>query len=346
MSTPTTIFIDTSIFDETAYNLNSASFKAFRSLVKTLKLKLLLPDPTAREIKRHIWERSRSAVKSIEDAARRAPFLRQLNSWPLNKTNKNALVYDLKSHVEKELSEFYEIFETHGLDYTGININEIMNWYDWKQAPFSNKKKNEFPDALSIAILNQYHKSFGDNIAIISLDGDFKLACAKHKHLLYFPSLTSYAESIQREDERVGRIHQILCDDDSIVRKSISEEFPNLSFLIEANWEGESEEIELTDFNELEYHVVGIGDHSYIISFDAEISFSAYVSYWDLETAVYDEGEAHPLYKIEGQVETETSISGTLKIRTDDKENNISECYSTEFDQDYISIDDEPDEYS
>lgn len=345
MSTPTTIFIDTSIFDESAYNLNSASFKAFRSLAATQNLRLLMPDPTAREIRRHIRERSHVAVKSIEDAARRAPFLRQLHNWPLNKTNKNALVYHLQDHVEKELLDFYAIFEILELDYTGININEIMNWYDWKQAPFSSRKKSEFPDALSIAILNQYYKSSGENIGIISLDGDFKLACANHKHLLYFPSLTAYAEAVQREDERIDKIHQILSDDDSIVQKSISEEFPNLTFFIEADWEGEAEDVELTDFNELEYYVVGIGDHSYIISFDAEISFSAYVSYWDLETAVHDEGEAHPLYKIEGRVETLTSISGTLKITTDEGENEIAECYGVEFDQDYISIDNEPDEY-
>ena len=298
MSTPTTIFIDTSIFDESAYNLNSASFKAFCVLVKSLRAKLLVPDPMEREIRRHIWERSRAAVKSIEDAARRAPFLSQLADWPLKRTTKDRLVLTLNEHVEKEFADFYAIFEVHKLDYTGINIAEIMNWHEWRQAPFSDKKSNEFPDALCIAIMNEYHKGSGDNIAIISLDSDFKSACAKHKHLLYFPSLASYAEAIQREDERVDRIHELLSKDDTIIRKAISEEFRNLSFLIEANWEGDAENIEVSDFDESEYYVVGIGDHSYIISFAAEISFSADVSYWDLATATYDEGEVIP-FRIE-----------------------------------------------
>ncbi|OHB80450.1 MAG: hypothetical protein A2Z25_08875 [Planctomycetes bacterium RBG_16_55_9] len=346
MGTPTTIFIDTSIFDESAYNFNSASFKAFRSLVKSLKLKLLMPDPTAREIRRHISERSHTAVKSIQDAARRAPFLSQLDDWPLNKTTENALVFDLIGHVEKQSADFYAIFEVHTLDYAGINIVEIMNWYDWEQAPFSDRKKSEFPDAFCVAILNEYHKATSENIAVISRDGDFKSACEKYKHLLYFPSLASYAEALQREDERVDRIHELLSKDDSIVRKSISEQFQDLSFFIEANWEGDAEDIEVTDFDELEYHVVGIGDHSYIISFTAEISFSAYVSYWDLETATYDEGDVIPWHKIEGLVETTTSVSGTLKIATDEKERAIIECHSTEFDQDSIEIDTKPDEVS
>ena len=341
MSIPTTIFIDTSIFDESAYNLSSARFKAFRSLAEKLNLKLLIPDPTAREIRRHIRERSQSAVKSLENAARRAPFLSQLDDWPLNGTNKVALANKLESHTKKGLSDFYKNFETHKLDYRGVEIEEIMNWYDWKHAPFSDKKKNEFPDALSISSLNQYYKSSNENIAIVSHDGDFKSACAKHKHLLYFPSLPAYTEAIQREDERIDKIHQMLSDNDSIVRESISEEFPILSFLIEANWEGEAEDIELLEFNELEYYVVGIGHHNYIVSFDAEITFSAYVSYWDLESAVYEKGEAYPLHKIEGRSETETSISGTYKIETNENEEQITSCNRVEFDQDYISIDDE-----
>jgi hypothetical protein len=312
-------------------------------LAEAFKLKLLIPDPTDREIRRHIRERSQSAVKSLEDAARRAPFLNQLNDWPLNGTNKAVLANKLEQHIERGLLDFYKNFEILKLEYNGIEIKEIMNWYDWGHAPFSDKKKNEFPDALSIASLNQYHKSSNENIAIISGDGDFKSACEKHQHFLYFPSLPAYTEAIQSEDERVDKVHHMLSSNDSIVRKSISEEFPNLSFLIEANWDGEAEDIELSDFNEIEYYVVGIGHHNYIVSFDAEISFSAYVSYWDLETAIYDSGEAYPLHKIEGRAETATSISGTFKITTDDNEEIITSCNSLEFEQDYISIGDESD---
>lgn len=342
MNTPTTIFIDTSVFDESAYNLSSARFKAFHSLPKNFKLKLLIPDPTDREMRRHIRERSHSAVKSLEDAARRAPFLNQLNDWPLNETNKVALANKLEEHIERGLSDFRNNFEIQELDYRGIEIREIMNWYDWGHAPFSDKKKNEFPDAFAIASLNQYHKSSNENIAIISQDRDFKSACSNHKHFLYFPSLPAYIEALQGEDERIDKVHQMLSINDLIVRKMISEEFSNLSFIIEANWDGEAEDIELSDFNEIAYFVVGIGHHNYIVSFDAEISFSAYVSYWDLETAVYDSGEAYPLHKIEGRAETVTRISGTFKITTDENEEQIISCNSVDFEQDYISIGDEP----
>ena len=40
-----------------------------------------------------------------------------------------------------------------------------------------------------------------------------------------------------------------------------------------------------------------------------------------------------------------TSLSGTVKIMTDENENSILECHSVEFDQDYIEMDREPDEF-
>jgi len=116
MSIPTTIFIDTSVFDESAYNLYSTRFKAFISLGETLNLKLLIPDPTSREVKRHIRERSKAAVKSLENAVRHTPFLSQLSNWPLSGTNSETLANELESHIKTGLSDFYKNFEIHKLN--------------------------------------------------------------------------------------------------------------------------------------------------------------------------------------------------------------------------------------
>jgi hypothetical protein len=58
MSAPTYIFIDTGIFDEQNYNFNSTAFNAFLMAIKKQGLKLVLPDPTLREIERHIAKRA------------------------------------------------------------------------------------------------------------------------------------------------------------------------------------------------------------------------------------------------------------------------------------------------
>ena len=57
MSIPNVIFIDTSMFDEQNYNFESSSLSSFIAAIKDQGFTLLLPDPTLREITRHIKER-------------------------------------------------------------------------------------------------------------------------------------------------------------------------------------------------------------------------------------------------------------------------------------------------
>jgi len=64
MSIPSVIFIDTSIFDRQAYNFGSLAIEAFVKATTDLKITLLLPDPTEREIRRNIEELWRGATKA------------------------------------------------------------------------------------------------------------------------------------------------------------------------------------------------------------------------------------------------------------------------------------------
>lgn len=214
MTIPFTLFIDTNIFDESSYNFQSASIKAFRQAIKSKSMKLVLPDPIEREINRHISERSQTAANSLKNAARTAPFLKQLDGWPLKDKSKSELAYVLEEQVQKELKDFYKSFKVYKLGYEQIDLNEIMNWYDWKNPPFSEKKKKEFPDAFCVAILNQHYKQTNEYIAVISLDKDLKNVCDKHKHLLYFPSLSAFAESIQKENQLIKKVHKTLSTND------------------------------------------------------------------------------------------------------------------------------------
>lgn len=106
MSVPTTIFIDTSILDEQNYNFSSAAISAFLETVKNKKITLLIPDPTLREIQRHIKERSEDIIKVLKDAERKAPFLKKWDSWPV----KQDLLYRIQRMAEEEWQGFQKHF--------------------------------------------------------------------------------------------------------------------------------------------------------------------------------------------------------------------------------------------
>ena len=315
MSVPTTLFIDTSIFDKAAYNFEAASIVAFKEAIDGMDLTLLMPDPTGREIRRHISDRSASAVKSLEGAARKAPFLYKLSSWPLNGTNSTCLKYQIQNIVSQALSSFLNLFQVVKLEYDGVNLQEIMDWHDLRRAPFSEKKKGEFPDALAIASINHYHANNSGNIAIISIDRDFRSACERYPHLLYFQSLASFVETIKSKDERVASIHEALEANDDDIRKAIANAFNNSGFLLEADWNGDICDTELTGYDFLDHHVVGLGEDTCTITFDGKIFYEAEVSYDDYDNARWEGGEAYPMHRIEGTVEDTAHISGIVKLR-------------------------------
>ena len=93
--------------------------------------------------------------------------------------------------------------------------------------------------------------------------------------------------------------------------------------------------------------IVGLGHEECIVAFEAHVEFSAYVSYDDLATAVYDSSEDFimPLRKIEGIVTDSTYINGIFKFKSNNSWEDVEAITILEIDQDTITIDNEPDEY-
>jgi hypothetical protein len=349
VSYPKAVFIDTCIFDEAAYNFSSPTFRMFCDAVKGKGLQLLLPDPTVREINRHIDEQVTSAIKSLEDAQRKAPFLKKVKDWPLNKDKvKYSLNWSIRSAANRELKNFYTLFDLKKLGYQKTNITEIMDWYDKKRPPFGEgQKRKEFPDALAIALVRDYANDENVVVAVISKDSDIKKACELYHNLFCYKSLSSYAEVLQTSNAMFTQIQELLDKDTSVMVLAINEHFPSLSFYIEANIEGDSQDIEVDDVEFVYLDVVGIGEGEVSIGFRAKVSFSAYVSYDNLETASYDSEDKKliPWEQVEGTVHDSGDVSGIMKCKLTADKSNIESIHMLEFDQESVDITREPDDF-
>jgi hypothetical protein len=144
MSIPTAVFLDTSVFDEQSFNFSSTALSTFVPACKNRKLKLLLPDPTEREVTRHMTERSEEVAGLFEKAHRAAPFLRKWKGFPPRENRRG----EMRQVATREWFAFLNQFEVVKLNYDGMNVAKIMNWYDAGEPPFDKgKKRKEFPDA-------------------------------------------------------------------------------------------------------------------------------------------------------------------------------------------------------
>lgn len=337
MSLPKAIFIDTSIFDEQCYNFSSSSMSAFLDAARKRKLLLLMPDPTEREIRRHIAERSDSALKALEDAKRRAPFLAKWKEWPVKKGD-FYIKWELNKIAHSELKAFLDCFDVRKLDYQGINLKEIMNWYDQGRAPFgSGKKRKEFPDALALACILKFADSEHCQVAIVSKDVDHKNACTHYTQLLFFPSLAALTESLLSEETRLESLKALIKEKDDIIAEAIKDGFPELSFYPEEEPGGDVEDVTVDDVEFSELRIVAIGNHEVTIVFASCINYTAYVSYY------YQEHWELPKIKKKGTVYDWVEIGGTAKLRLDESWRDIVEISRLEFADDDVCVTQAPD---
>jgi hypothetical protein len=313
MSVPNNLFIDTSIFDEQNYNFESAAFRPFVTAIAGKGLTFILPDPTSREVKKHIAERADAVVKALEDARRRAPFLAKSQKWPAPGF---ALSWELRQLAMEDWKEFLKHFNVQNLSFEGVNLSEIMNWYDNQHAPFGPKKRKEFPDALALGSLLAFARMQHLTVAVISSDPDFKSACDRFAEVLYFRSLPAFTEALIASDRRVEKVRAIFNEDSSLLENAVQEEFPALHFYPAGDPDGRVEGVRVSEVEFLGIHVVGVGENECMIAFDTSVRYSAHVEFDDPESAIVDssEGIYHKHRTFSGIVSDEATLSGTAKI--------------------------------
>lgn len=268
MTHPKAVFLDTCVFAGQQYNFNSAVIRSFVPAAKAAEIKLLLPDPTAREIARQIKERSDDALKALDNARRKAPFLSKWKHFPKHENNSSK--WEVGRVAHREWNDFLQQFHVEKLDYQGVSIAKIMTWYDSVRAPFgSGEKRKEFPDAFAIEILALYAAKNDLCIAVVSEDKDMRSACEHYSSLLHFNSLAQLTESLLSGNAKLELYRAIVESNIELIETEISDEIELLSTYI---FEDGYEESERSFGNPTICHtsIVGIGVNECTIIFKIE----------------------------------------------------------------------------
>ena len=339
MSIPNVIFVDTSVFDEQRYNFQSAAMTAFLEATKTGSPTLLLPAPTEREITRHIQEQVDAASKVLSDAKRRAPILSKWTGWPASLDARDTK-WQLHAFAQGEWKAFLERFDVKRLGYEDVNLSRIMNWYDFKRAPFGlGKKSKEFPDAIAVDAIAFYAASNDTEVAIISKDPDFKQACTHYSRLLHFSSLPALTEAILSVDTRVAALKALLNSNVGPIATGIGEAFTDSSFFPEDDPLGDVEDVAVDQVEVTGFNVIALGECECKIAFDARVSYSASVSFDDPDSLVGDSEDGYfALRRLSGTVSNSSEMSGVIKLKLDAPGENVLGVIRLEFDDNNVCV--------
>ena len=345
MSVPRFIFIDTCIIENEGYRFESDKMSAFVAAAKAKSTILLLPDPTKREILKHIKRNAEDVVSALEEAKRKAPFLKKWKEWPIKK-DIFMLTYELHRIARKEWEDFLANFTLITLDYTDIKMPEIMDWYDKQGPPFGPGKSKEFPDALSFAIVLQYARKNNCTVAIISRDKDFHNAAVRYPEVLAFESIAAFTQALIESDAHVKVVRDLLGKDISVIKEAISREFSSLAFYPGGDTVGDGtvEDVDVIGVSIKDSKVIALGDKQCTVAFEAIVEYSAYVDY-ETEVEAAD-GEAHWTVSLnrEGNVVDEAFVSGIIKIHINQAWNGVDGVDLVSIDKDDIEVTSEPDD--
>lgn len=308
MSIPTLAFLDTSIFDGQQYNFSSTAFSTFAPACKARGVKLILPDPTEREIQRHIREKSQQAVDALDAAIRKAPFLSKWRRF----AQKAGPDWEVHRVAKEEWTAFMKQFDVIRLGYKAFDITDVMDWYDRNTAPFGQgKKRKEFPDAIAIALLADYAQKNSSFVAVVSSDPDFETACKRFPSLLYFKTLQSLTELlISSDDSRVVKLQSAIQGDLSILENTVHDEIQALSFIHSDGYFSLAESFQFRSISVNEVNIVAIGDREATVTFEAGFVVGFEVR-WE-EHGSDDYPEYHS-----DVAEQDVSVTGSAKIEFD-----------------------------
>ena len=311
------VFIDTSIFISKNYHFAGREFQSLIRLAREDKINIVLTEITLQEIKLHIFEDTEKAIQEIKRTRKKAKILRNFNELPLGSIFEDIDLSQYQKKLLQKLESFIDNCSVKTIKNSTVDINNVFKLYFDKKAPFGEgKKKNEFPDAFALDLLETYAKKSDEKLYVISQDKDFALGVDEFENLIYISSIEEFLNIAITHYELIApQIIEFLIKNTKRIIPKIEKDFLQLGFYL-SDQDGDVDDINITQVSEPEVFLIDVNDGYAIFELTFNLSYSANVIYDDLETASYDSEDKIliPWRKIDAIVDREEVIVAEVVV--------------------------------
>jgi len=335
MAIPDAIFVDTNIFDRQHYNFQGSALTSFAQACQAHGVTLLLPDPVLRELKRHVRDRAVEAHESVNKARRTAPFLQALRQE--GKSSREELTH-YGSMATAALHAYLRQFKALELGYDGLDLKQLMDWYDAQTAPFGGAgKRKEFPDAFAIAMVETFAKNNVMYVAVVSDDRGVKSACDRYTKLSHFSELTALTELLVNDQEQVAAYKAAIESDPKELESQIAAAAAERSFY-HHNREYSIASSKVLEARILSTRVVAIGNDECTVTFAAEVDAEHELHWHEEET---EEGDID----CDEELVESSPVTGLAKLQVDRADGHVKSVVTVELDQSVLRVTETPRRY-
>jgi predicted nucleic acid-binding protein len=318
------VFLDTEVFIKVNFNYQSTSFKKLIELVEEKEVELYLTTITRQEILDNLAQeakKAKSAFKQLHKEFRKKAKildnlaeLAQVLSFSFDEEK-------IDGELEQQFLNFLDEAKVNILSLEKVSSEEIFDKYFQKSPPFSEKKKYEFPDAFTIAVIEKKAEIEKKQIYVVSSDSDWASTCQENENLIWLDSLDKLLEKIIIEtSKKLDLCYEYLENNLKAIEQKIADQFLEIEVVLSDAYEfvefgSEDIEIEVHSVKIIDKSLVNVDKPFIIFELRAEISFSANISYDSLEMAVWDK-EDERYYNVE-TVEDRVDQTITLPVEVE-----------------------------
>jgi hypothetical protein len=175
------VFIDTQAFRRARFDWDGRALSKLADFAKQRRLRLLVTDVVVREVKSQLLEVLTEANASL---SKHGGILEQLGASIAIERNQGVALKMLEATFDKFLQRANSI----NVPLTS-DIKSLLDDYFDRRPPFSNKKKAEFPDAISIASVRLWCQQKKATAYIVSGDPDLRACCSETGPLFHVASI-------------------------------------------------------------------------------------------------------------------------------------------------------------
>jgi len=308
-----TVSLDTQVFVDTGFCLNSKAFQALKDYCTSGRLKLVMSDITVREIRANIRKYVAAEVLLQRQFCNKADVLYN-SAIPsvkasMVKFDEKAIADDLCNQFDHFLTEC----NAEILDSTSLSAGDVLDKYFAEEPPFGKKeeKKHEFPDAFAIQALSEWAENHDIEMFAVSEDKLFFEACEKAQNLIPKKTLAEVLDHVASDDNALADFlrAQTMARIDEIAEQ-VTEEFEDQNFWVEDE-DGDAT-VEVTDIVPTgDPEIIEIDEEEAALQYTSDVKYTAHLSY--KENSIYSEGilvyfedrneDVHRTYKVTVQVE-------------------------------------------
>jgi len=204
---PQQVFLDTTVFVAAGYNMTSAHLKALEELVAHRALKVVTTDIVVREVHSRIASEVRIALSQL-DKLRAKADLRVLRASELSRPLLAEVSVDaIEGEIKAAFDAFLQRTNTFILPTADLPAGPVLADYFEMKPPFGEgTKRKEFPDAFSVAAIQQWRRSeAGEALVVVTGDKGFAEAIDNLDGIECLERLSQVLDAANSEDRLRAR---------------------------------------------------------------------------------------------------------------------------------------------